>query len=248
MIAALRKHFRAEEAVLAASAFFGLVHREVCVLLQDIGIGTMLGEDADPQARADTRGLLPKLHRQLYRLDDAFGDAAGIRVRRNVREQDRELVAAHPRERVGRQVQSSRRLERECQRNVELMWLTGRLAPDFKTIADFRRDNGSRLKLFSEAAVAVDGSKFKAVNSRDRNFMPAKVAARKKQPNGAVLDLTKHSRPHFEDTFRNLKHAPQAGHGPADIPVSSRRREAHARRQSIEAGNSAAAANLDRGG
>ena len=92
-------------------------------------------------------------------------------------------------------IQSSRRLERECQRNVELMWLTGRLAPDFKTIADFRRDNGagvrgvcrrfvelcSHLKLFSEAAVAFDGSKFKAVNSRDRNFTPAKVAARKKQ-------------------------------------------------------------------
>jgi len=92
-------------------------------------------------------------------------------------------------------VQSSRRLEREAQRNVELMWLTGRLAPDFKTIADFRRDNGvgirgvcrrfvelcSRLKLFSQASVAIDGSKFKAVNSRDRNFTPAKVEARKKQ-------------------------------------------------------------------
>ncbi len=92
-------------------------------------------------------------------------------------------------------VQSSRRLERECQRNVELMWLTRRLAPDFKTIADFRRDNGpgirgvcrrfvelcSSLKLFSQAAVAIDGSKFKAVNSRDRNFTPAKVEARKKQ-------------------------------------------------------------------
>jgi transposase len=92
-------------------------------------------------------------------------------------------------------VQSSRRLERECQRNVELMWLTGRLAPDFKTIADFRRDNGagirgvcrrfvelcSHLRLFSQAAVAIDGSKFKAVNSRDRNFTLAKVAARKKQ-------------------------------------------------------------------
>ena len=92
-------------------------------------------------------------------------------------------------------VQSSRRLERECQRNVELMWLTRRLAPDFKTIADFRRDNGpgirgvcrrfvelcSSLKLFSQAAVAVDGSKFKAVNSRDRNFTPAKVEARKRQ-------------------------------------------------------------------
>src|ERR1700709_604069 len=92
-------------------------------------------------------------------------------------------------------VQSSRRLERECQRNVELMWLTGRLAPDFKTIADFRRDNGKGirgacrrfvelcrdLKLFSQAAVAIDGSKFKAVNSRDRNFTPAKIAKRKQQ-------------------------------------------------------------------
>jgi len=77
-------------------------------------------------------------------------------------------------------VQSSRRLEREAQRNVELMWLTERLAPDFKTIADFRRDNGAgirnacrqfivlcrQLKLFSQAIVAIDGSKFKAVNSR----------------------------------------------------------------------------------
>jgi transposase len=92
-------------------------------------------------------------------------------------------------------VQSSRRLERECQRNIELMWLTGRLAPDFKTIADFRRDNGAGiravcrrfvelcrdLKLFSQAAVAIDGSKFKAVNSRDRNFTPAKIEARKRQ-------------------------------------------------------------------
>jgi transposase len=92
-------------------------------------------------------------------------------------------------------VQSSRRLERECQRNVEVMWLTGRLAPDFKTIADFRRDNGTgiravcrrfvelcrELRLFSQAAVAIDGSKFKAVNSRDRNSTPAKIEARKKQ-------------------------------------------------------------------
>ena len=92
-------------------------------------------------------------------------------------------------------VQSSRRLERECQRNLELMWLTGRLAPDFKTIADFRRDNAKgirgacrrfvelcgSLKLFSQAAVAIDGSKFKAVNSRDRNFTPAKIEKRKQQ-------------------------------------------------------------------
>jgi transposase len=92
-------------------------------------------------------------------------------------------------------VPSSRRLEREAQRNVELMWLTGRLAPDFKTIADFRRDNGAglravcrrfvqlclELKLFSEAIVAIDSSKFKAVNSRDRNFTPNKVERRQQQ-------------------------------------------------------------------
>jgi transposase len=92
-------------------------------------------------------------------------------------------------------VASSRRLERECQRNVELMWLTGRLAPDFKTIADFRRDNGAgirnacrrfvqlcrQLKLFGQALVAIDGSKFKAVNSRDRNFTPAKIDKRQQQ-------------------------------------------------------------------
>ena len=92
-------------------------------------------------------------------------------------------------------IQSSRRLERECQRNVELMWLTGRLAPDFKTIADFRRDNGRGirnvcrrfvvlcrdLKLFSQAVVAIDSSKFKAVNSRDRNFTPGKIDKRQQQ-------------------------------------------------------------------
>src|SRR6201996_8648004 len=81
------------------------------------------------------------------------------------------------------QVASSRRLEREAQRNVEVMWLTGRLGPDFKTIADFRRDNGPairatcrrfvdlcrKLELFTHALAAIDGSKFKAVNARDRN-------------------------------------------------------------------------------
>ena len=89
-------------------------------------------------------------------------------------------------------VQSSRRLECEAQRNVELMWLTGRLAPDFKTIADFRKDNGEairlvcrefvmlcrKLNLFANAFVAIDGSKFKAVNSRDRNFTRAKMKRR----------------------------------------------------------------------
>jgi transposase len=92
-------------------------------------------------------------------------------------------------------VQSSRRLEREAQRNVELMWLTGRLMPDFKTIADFRKDNGPairnvcrqfivlcrKLDLFSEALVAIDGSKFKAVNNRDKNFTSAKMQRRMAQ-------------------------------------------------------------------
>ena len=92
-------------------------------------------------------------------------------------------------------IQSSRRLEREAQRNVELMWLTGRLAPDFKTIADFRRDHGDairrvcrefvvlcrRLKLFTDGIVAIDGSKFKAVNNRDKNFTDRKLQARLQQ-------------------------------------------------------------------
>jgi transposase len=90
-------------------------------------------------------------------------------------------------------IQSSRRLEQEAQRNLELIWLTQRLAPDFKTIADFRRDNGEairqvcrefvllcrRLKLFAEGIVAIDGSKFKAVNNRDKNFTERKLQARR---------------------------------------------------------------------
>jgi len=89
-------------------------------------------------------------------------------------------------------VPSSRRLERECQRNIEVIWLTGHLAPDFKTIADFRRDNGTairevcrqfvalcrKLDLLSAASVAIDGSKFKAVNARDKNFTEAKMKRR----------------------------------------------------------------------
>jgi len=89
-------------------------------------------------------------------------------------------------------VASSRRLERECQRNIEVIWLTGHLAPDFKTIADFRRDNGRairevcrqfvalcrKLELLSAASVAIDGSKFKAVNARDKNFTEAKMKRR----------------------------------------------------------------------
>ena len=89
-------------------------------------------------------------------------------------------------------VPSSRRLERECQRNIELVWLTGQLAPDFKTIADFRKDNGKAIRevcrtfvalcreldLLSVASVAIDGSKFKAVNARDKNFTKAKMKRR----------------------------------------------------------------------
>ena len=92
-------------------------------------------------------------------------------------------------------IHASRRLEREAQRNVELMWLTGRLAPDFKTIADFRKNNGQairnacqrfvavcrQLDLFAGAMVAIDGSKFKAVNNRDKNFTLAKMKRRKQQ-------------------------------------------------------------------
>jgi transposase len=89
-------------------------------------------------------------------------------------------------------VQSSRRLEREAGRNVEVMWLTGRLVPDHKTIADFRKDNGPAIRkvcarfialcravgLLRSTSVAIDGSKFKAVNNRDRNFTRAKMERR----------------------------------------------------------------------
>lgn len=92
-------------------------------------------------------------------------------------------------------VQSSRRLERETLRNVEVMWLLGRLSPDHKTIADFRKDNGEAIRkvcaqfvelcreigLLTTGSVAIDGSKFKAVNNRDRNFTKAKMERRKKQ-------------------------------------------------------------------
>jgi transposase len=97
-------------------------------------------------------------------------------------------------------IQSSRRLERETQRNVELMWLTGRLMPDFKTIANFRKDNGKAIRavcrqfvvlcqqvgLFSEALIAIDGSKFKAVNNRDRNFTSAKLQRRMEEIESSI--------------------------------------------------------------
>jgi transposase len=92
-------------------------------------------------------------------------------------------------------VQSSRRLEREAGRNLELLWLLGRLVPDHKTIADFRKDNGAALRhvgarfvelcremgLLATACLAIDGSKFKAVNNRDKNFTKGKVERRRAQ-------------------------------------------------------------------
>src|SRR5580704_7751745 len=98
------------------------------------------------------------------------------------------------------QIASSRRLEREAQRNVEMMWLTQRLALDFKTIADFRKDNGEairaacrqfivlcrRLNLFAHAVAGIDGSKFKAVNTRDKNFTRASIKRRMEQVEASI--------------------------------------------------------------
>lgn len=100
--------------------------------------------------------------------------------------------------------QSSRRLEREAQRNVELMWLTGRLMPDFRAIASFRKDNSTAIRgvcrqfvvlcqqlgLFSENLVAIDGSKFKAVNNRDRNFTSARLKLRMEEIESSTNQLS----------------------------------------------------------
>ncbi len=97
-------------------------------------------------------------------------------------------------------IASSRRLEKETQRNIEMMWLTGRLMPDFKTIANFRKENTKALRgvcrefvvlcrnlnLFSDALVAIDSSKFKAVNNRDRNFTVAKMKRRLEQTEKSI--------------------------------------------------------------
>src|SRR5579863_3065870 len=115
-------------------------------------------------------------------------------------------------------VQSSRRLEREAGRNVEVMWLTGRLIPDHKTIADFRKDSGPAIKrvcvqfvelcrqlgLLATSSVAIDGSKFKAVNNRDKNFTRNKVERRRTQLEESVarylaqLDTTDRQEPSEE--------------------------------------------------
>ena len=122
-------------------------------------------------------------------------------------------------------VQSSRRLEREAGRNVEVMWLTCRLVPDHKTIADFRKDNGRairkvcaefvalcrQLDLFAEACVAIDGSKFKAVNSRDRNVTPGKMKRRLKEAEKSVerylqqLDSADRQEPSVARTTRKAR-------------------------------------------
>jgi len=97
-------------------------------------------------------------------------------------------------------IQSSGRLEREAQRNVELLWLTGRLMRDFKTIANFPKDNGKAIRKvccqfvvlcqqlghLSEALVAIDGSKFRAVNNRDRNFTSAKLQRRMEEIESSI--------------------------------------------------------------
>ena len=133
------------------------------------------------------------------------------------------------------QIQSSRCLERETGRNVEMMWLTGRLTPDFKTIAEFRRKNGKpirkvcrqfvmlckEMKLFSDALVAIDGSKFKAVNNRDRNFTRAKLKTRMEQIDKSLdryfakleradrdeSSATDANKEHMEEKIVNLKEA-----------------------------------------
>ena len=122
-------------------------------------------------------------------------------------------------------VQSSRRLEREAGRNVEVMWLTGRLVPDHKTIADFRKDNGPairkvcarfvalcrQLELFADASVAIDGSKFKAVNARDRNFTRAKMQRRLEQIEESVerylhqLDSADRQEPSLARTTKTVR-------------------------------------------
>lgn len=98
------------------------------------------------------------------------------------------------------QVQSSRRLEREAGRNVECMWLTGKLAPDFKTIADFRREHGVAIQaacrrfvllcrqfgLVAGGTVAVDGSRLRGVNARDRNFTAVTIRRRMEQVDASI--------------------------------------------------------------
>jgi len=122
-------------------------------------------------------------------------------------------------------VQSSRRLEREAGRNMEVIWLTGQLVPDHKTIADFRKDNGAAIRkvcarfvtlcremgLLAGASVAIDGSKFKAVNNRDRNFTKGKVKRRRAQIEESVdrylhqLDSTDRQEPSLANSMKTTR-------------------------------------------
>jgi transposase len=128
-------------------------------------------------------------------------------------------------------LRSSRRLEAECQRNVELIWLTGKLAPDFKTIADFRKDNVQalqavarqftllcrKLDLFGGELLAIDGSKFKAVNGRERNFNASKLQ-----------ELLAHTDARLAEYFQALDQAEAAP--PASAPLTRARRRPWRRR------------------
>jgi transposase len=121
-------------------------------------------------------------------------------------------------------IQSSRCLERETQRNVELMWLTERLSPDFKTIADFRKDNRSgikntcktfvqmchKLNMFNDATVAIDGSKFRASNNKDNNYTPSKV-------NFHIERVEKN----INSYLQQLEHADSQENSPSDIANSA---------------------------
>jgi transposase len=119
-------------------------------------------------------------------------------------------------------IQSSRRLEQEARRNLELMWLVGRLAPDFKTLADFRADNAAAIKnvcrefivlcrqwgLLTETTVAIDGSKFKAVNHRDRNFTSGKMKMRMALIEQSIAAyLTQLDRIDRQETRRTSQHS-----------------------------------------
>ena len=119
-------------------------------------------------------------------------------------------------------IQSTRRLEQEARRNLELMWLVGRLAPDFTTLADFRAGNTAAIKnvcrefivlcrrwqLFTESTVAIDGSKFKAVNHRDRNFTRAKMKTRMALIEESIAEYLMHlDRMDRKETPRNPRKA-----------------------------------------
>ena len=143
------------------------------------------------------------------------------------------------------QVQSSRGLERECQRNLELIWLTGRLAPDFKTIADFRRDNGPAIRkvcaqfvalcrnlhLLDAASVAIDGSKFKAVNNREKNFTQRPTHATDGSHRRHHRPLSRRARPRGPPARGDRRsgagsqgRAPQARHRDAEAKLKAWRR------------------------